>query len=123
LRRRSAAEAEPQASINDNNNAIASRIMARTPGGWALCHCPRAIALCKPVSGLSRASPKARGRRALAYLRVVPISLNTVLTCPPTNVTAVMMNTAIRLAINAYSIAVTPDSSLRKFRTRSMGFS
>jgi hypothetical protein len=28
-----------------------------------------------------RASLKARGRRALAYLSVVPISLNTVLTC------------------------------------------
>ena len=63
------------------------------------------------------------GATALAYFSVVPISLNTVLTCPPTNVTAVMMNTAIRLAISAYSIAVTPDSSLRKLRTRSMGFS
>jgi hypothetical protein len=34
---------------------------------------------------------------------VAPISLNTVLTYPPTVVTAVMMNTAIRLAISAYS--------------------
>ena len=33
-----------------------------------------------------------------------------------------MMVTAIKLAINAYSIAVTPNSSLRKFRTRNMGF-
>jgi hypothetical protein len=33
------------------------------------------------------------------------------------------MNTAIKLAISAYSIAVTPDSSLTKLRTRSMGFS
>src|ERR1700722_3221814 len=45
-RRRPAAEAEAQASINDS--AIASRTMSRPPGGWASCHCPRAIALCKP---------------------------------------------------------------------------
>jgi hypothetical protein len=34
----------------------------------------------------------------LAYLSVAPISLNTVLTYPPTVVTAAMMNTAIILA-------------------------
>ena len=32
-----------------------------------------------------------------------------------------MMVTAIKLAINAYSIAVTPNSSLRKFRTPKYG--
>ncbi len=74
---------------------------------------------------LDRARQPACGGRACAtlYLSVVPISLNTVLTLVPTAWTATMMNTAIRLAISAYSIAVTPDSSLRKFRTRSMGFS
>jgi hypothetical protein len=49
------------------------------------------------------------------YLRVPATSLNTVLTCVPTDWTATMMNTAIRLAISAYSIAVTPDSSLTNF--------
>ena len=51
-------------------------------------------------------------------MRVVPISLNTVLTCVPTSWTAPMIATAIRLAISAYSIAVTPDSSLRKLRPK-----
>src|SRR6516165_3000349 len=49
------------------------------------------------------------------YFSVVPISLNTVLTCVPTFCTATMIKTAIKDAIRAYSIAVTPDSSLTKF--------
>src|ERR1700678_3513222 len=65
----------------------------------------------------SSAREPRRVRAIYAYFSVLPISVNTVLTFPPTNVTAVMINTAIRLAISAYSIAVTPDSSLRKLRT------
>ena len=42
----------------------------------------------------------------------------------PTNVNAAMAATAINAAINAYSIAVTPDSSLTKFvRSVRNGFS
>src|ERR1700677_731308 len=80
------------------------------------------LTLVAPRSDLPRANP---GECALSYAHfsVAPISLNTTATFPPTNVTAVMINTAIRLAIRAYSIAVTPDSSLKKLRTRSMGFS
>jgi hypothetical protein len=51
-----------------------------------------------------------KGSAAL-YLRVLPISVNTVLTFAPTVWTAVMMKTAISEAMSAYSIAVTPDSS------------
>ena len=40
---RSAAQAEAQ----NGGSAFALWIMARTPGGWAPCHFPRAIALCK----------------------------------------------------------------------------
>src|SRR5579863_7383285 len=49
-----------------------------------------------------------------SYLRVVPISLNTVLTLVPTVWTAVIMKTAMSEAISAYSIAVTPDWSAAK---------
>jgi hypothetical protein len=59
-------------------------------------------------------------RARVAHFSVLPTSVNTVLKFVPTNLTALMMKTAIRLAISAYSIAVTPDSSLRKFRTRSI---
>jgi hypothetical protein len=51
-----------------------------------------------------------KGSAAL-YLRVLPISVNTVLTFAPTVWTAVMMKTAISEAMSAYSIAVTPDLS------------
>ena len=44
------------------------------------------------------------------YLSVLPISVNTVLTLVPTVCTAVIMKTAIREAISAYSIAVAPDT-------------
>src|ERR1700679_4192105 len=44
-----------------------------------------------------------RARIRHAYLSVAPTSLNTVLTCVPTSEMAVMMNTAIKLAISAYS--------------------
>jgi hypothetical protein len=47
-------------------------------------------------------------------LMAPPTSVNTVLTLLPTVVMAAMTKTAIKLAISAYSIAVTPDSSLRK---------
>jgi len=83
----------------------------------------RARSLCvdRPSDLIVRASRQpAPARLRLDYFSVVPISLNTVLTLVPTAWTATMMNTAIRLAISAYSIAVTPDSSLRKFRTRSI---
>src|SRR5579871_3704366 len=49
------------------------------------------------------------------YLSVPPISVNTVLTFVPTVDTAVMMKTAMREAISAYSIAVAPDSLPTKF--------
>ena len=49
------------------------------------------------------------------YLSVSPISVNTVLTFVPTVDTAVMMKTAMREAISAYSIAVAPDSLAAKF--------
>ena len=57
----------------------------------------------------------ARLARAAAYFSELPTSVNTVLTCVPTYWTATMMQTAIKLAISAYSIAVTPDLSPRKF--------
>ena len=60
---------------------------------------------------LIRRTPAQRSQGDHPYLRVVPISLNTVLTLVPTVWTAVMMKTAISEAISAYSIAVTPDSS------------
>src|SRR5579863_3078005 len=49
------------------------------------------------------------------YLRALPTSENTVLTCVPTVWTATIMKTAISEAISAYSIAVAPDSSAAKF--------
>jgi len=52
-------------------------------------------------------------RAAARHFNELPISVNTVLTCVPTYWTAVMMKTEMRLAINAYSIAVTPCSSFR----------
>jgi hypothetical protein len=53
---------------------------------------------------IGRAPAETPGRRAFfAHFSVLPISVNTVLTWVPTNVTVVMMNTAIKLAINAYS--------------------
>ena len=42
-------------------------------------------------------------------MSVLPISVNTVLTLVPTVDTAVMMKTAMREAIRAYSIAVAPE--------------
>ena len=42
-------------------------------------------------------------------MSVLPISVNTVLTLVPTVDTAVMMKTAMREAISAYSIAVAPE--------------
>ena len=51
----------------------------------------------------------------VAYFRELPTSVNTVLTLPPTVETAVMMATAMRLAIKAYSIAVAPLSLRMKF--------
>src|SRR5260370_20525540 len=51
------------------------------------------------------------------YFSALPTSPNTVLTWVPTKPTAVMMTTAMRLAINAYSIAVAPVSSRRNIRT------
>src|SRR5208282_2414144 len=50
-----------------------------------------------------------------SYLRVLPISVNTVLTLVPTVWTAVIMKTAISDAISAYSIAVAPESLTAKF--------
>jgi hypothetical protein len=44
--------------------------------------------------------------------------LNVVLRLVPTKVKAAIAATAINAAINAYSIAVTPDSSLTKFLRR-----
>jgi hypothetical protein len=43
------------------------------------------------------------------------MALNVVLRLVPTRVKAAIAATAINAAINAYSIAVTPDSSLTKF--------
>src|SRR5260370_14717850 len=51
------------------------------------------------------------------YFSALPTSPNTVVTWVPTKATAVMMTTAMRLAINAYSIAVAPVSSRRNIRT------
>jgi hypothetical protein len=65
-----------------------------------------------PAAGTVRGSNS--GAQA-AYFSELPTSVNTVLTCVPTYWTATMMKTAIKLAISAYSIAVTPDSSPRKF--------
>jgi hypothetical protein len=60
-------------------------------------------------------TPPFVGRRAQSeecalsrfHFTVLPTSVNTVLSCVPTSWTATTMNTAIRLAISAYSIAVT----------------
>src|ERR1700722_4057870 len=72
----------------------------------------------------SQAAAKSFGLgTAAVHFSWAPISPNTLVMFVPTVVTAPMMATAIRLAIRAYSIAVTPDSSLRKFLTRNMGFS
>jgi hypothetical protein len=49
-------------------------------------------------TNIDRAHRPKTAAGALAYLSVAPISLNTVLTYPPTVVTAAMMNTAIMLA-------------------------
>jgi hypothetical protein len=67
---------------------------------------------------LRRLAPALQRRQVLTagklYLSVLPTSLNTVLTLPPTVWTAVIMNTAMSEAISAYSIAVTPASSAAK---------
>src|ERR1700686_5531489 len=46
------------------------------------------------------------------------MELNVPLRVVPTNVTAVMITTAINAAIRPYSMAVTPDSSLAKREIR-----
>ena len=50
-----------------------------------------------------------------SYFNELPTSVNTVLTFVPTDWTATMIKTAIKDAIRAYSIAVTPESSLTEF--------
>ena len=106
----------------ERDRVIACRGFAR--GGSNLQRSRNALEdLTLVASGSDRPRANPGGCAIYAHFSVEPISVNTVLTLPPTNVTAVMMNTAIKLAISAYSIAVTPDSSLTKLRTRSMGFS
>src|ERR1700761_2830798 len=61
------------------------------------------------------AAPTRSFRARSLYLRLLPTSLNTVITLAPTDWTAVMMETAMSEAISAYSIAVTPDSSAANF--------
>src|SRR5271155_4018723 len=75
------------------------------------------------VLGCARQRPTAnRGHRAslqgclLSESQTLPaMVLNTVLRLVPTRVKAAIAATAINAAINAYSIAVTPDWSLTKF--------
>src|SRR5271157_4692299 len=55
---------------------------------------------------------------AASYFSELPTSVNTVLTFVPTVWTAVMIATAMRLAIRAYSIAVAPSSFRMNLLTR-----
>jgi hypothetical protein len=53
-------------------------------------------------------------RRRRDHLRALPTSENSFDNFAPRLDSAAMMNTAIKLLINAYSIAVAPESSLKK---------
>jgi len=54
------------------------------------------------------------------YLSWVEMLLNLVLRLVPIELTVAMITTEIPAAINPYSIAVAPDSSLRNAKTRYM---
>src|ERR1700733_7738080 len=55
--------------MSDNDSAIASRTMSRTPGGGAPCHCPRAIALCKPRVRIVARQPESLRPARLCLLK------------------------------------------------------
>ena len=62
-----------------------------------------------------------RGLASALDFSELPTSVNTLLTFVPTSWTATMMNTAIKLAINAYSIAVTPEFIAKKISNSKHG--